>query len=160
MVVISDTTAITNLIRIDLLFILPELYGKIIIPKAVYDELSKYGDQKEIIDNSSWIETVQITNSQFLNNLSSKIDRGEAEAIVLAIELAPNYLIIDELKGRKIAKAYNINIIGLLGILVLAKKQGLIESVGKYLERLKNEIGFRISKELHNIILKEAGEGE
>lgn len=158
MVVISDTTAITNLIRIDLLFILPELYGQIIIPKAVYDELSEYSNQKEIIDNSPWIETVQITASELLNKLTGKIDKGEAEAIVLAIELTPDYLIIDELKGRKIAKAYDIEIIGLLGILVLAKKHGLIENVGKYLERLKNEIGFRISEELYKIILKESDE--
>lgn len=158
MVVISDTTTITNLIRIDLLFILPELYGEIIIPKAVYDELSKFGNQKEIIDDSPWIEIVQITNSELLGNFAGKIDKGEAEAIVLAIELSPDYLIIDELKGRSIAKAYEIKIIGLLGVLVLAKKQGLIENVGKHLERLRDEIGFRISEELYEIILKESGE--
>jgi len=158
MVVISDTTAITNLIRLDLLFVLPELYGEILIPTAVYDELSVYGNQKAIIDNSSWIQTIQISGSETLDKLLLSMDRGEAEAIMLAIELNPDYLIIDELLGREMAKAYNIEVIGLLGILVLSKEEGLIESVSQHLTILKNEIGFRISDKLYDIILKKANE--
>ena len=77
---------------------------------------------------------------------------------MLAIELNPDYLIIDELLGREMAKAYNIEVIGLLGILVLSKEEGLIESVSQHLTILKNEIGFRISDKLYDIILKKANE--
>lgn len=54
--------------------------------------------------------------------------------------------------------AYNIEVIGLLGILVLSKEEGLIESVSQYLTVLKNEIGFRISDKLYDVILKKANE--
>ena len=158
MVVISDTTAITNLIKIDLLFVLPRLYGEVIIPKAVYDELSAHSNQKDIVDNSSWIRIIHIPASDKLKELSKRIDRGEAEAIVLAIELSSDYLIIDELQGRRIAKSYHIEIIGLLGILLLSKEEGLIESVSQYLQTLKNKIGFRISDKLYDFILKKANE--
>ena len=158
MVVISDTTAITNLIKIDLLFVLPRLYGEVIIPKAVYDELSAHSNQKDIVDNSSWIRIIHIPASDKLKELSKRIDRGEAEAIVLAIELSSDYLIIDELQGRRIAKSYHIEIIGLLGILLLSKEEGLIESVSQYLQTLKNKIGFRISDKLYDFVLKKANE--
>ena len=158
MVVISDTTTITNLIQIDLLYILSELYGEILIPEAVYLELSEFEGHQQIIDSSDWIEVVKIAESRVLNELIEIIDIGEAEAIVLSIELKPNYLIIDELKGRRIAKEYNIEIIGLLGILMLSKKEGLVEMVKPYLEKLKNDIGFRISEKLYEYILAEVGE--
>lgn len=96
MTVISDTTTITNLIQINLLSVLPALYGKILIPESVYLELSEYEGHKEIIDASNWIETVKITNSKTLEELLIELDQGEAEAIVLSIELDPDFLIIDD----------------------------------------------------------------
>ncbi len=92
MVVISDTTAITNLIKIDLLDILSQLYGEVFIPKAVYEELCRYNNQKEAIDSLPWIKTIQLANSELLSSLFGKLDKGEAEAIVLALEMEADYL--------------------------------------------------------------------
>ena len=117
-------------------------------------------EQQAILDDLDWIEVVEIPRSEHLNQLLDKVDRGEAEAIMLALELKADFLIIDERKGRAIAKTYDIPIIGLLGILVLAKKEGLLPNVRLYLEKLKNEIGFRISENLYRLILKEAGESD
>lgn len=158
MVVISDTTTITNLIQVDLLYTLPQLYKKILIPGAVYDELARFEDHKQFLDLSEWIEVVEVTDSDELKRLMSVLDRGEAEAIILSLELDADYLIIDEMKGRKLAKQYRIPIIGLLGILILSKKQGIITQVKTPLEKLRSEIGFRISEELFHHVLNEVDE--
>lgn len=158
MVVVSDTTTITNLLKIKLLLIIKGLYGQILIPKAVYDELSDYGKQKKIIDSHDWIKTVGIQNLELYNKLRERLDKGESEAITLAIELKSDFLIIDEAKGRRIARSYGIKIIGLLGILMLAKEEGLITRVKPYLKDLKDKMGFRISERLYQEILVKMNE--
>ena len=89
MIVISDTTPILSLIKIDRLKILEELYKKIIIPKAVYDELIiniDYQDEIDIIKRCTFIqiENVEENLSVVLLQRELKLDRGESEAIVLA----------------------------------------------------------------------------
>ncbi|KGE88536.1 MAG: DUF3368 domain-containing protein [Phaeodactylibacter xiamenensis] len=158
MVVISDTTTITNLIQINLLDILPKLYNEVIIPLAVHKELLRFEEQKTIINSSNWLKPLEVENNPYLGSLLESIDKGEAEAIALAIKLQPDFLIIDERAGRKIAKEYGIPIIGLLGILMLAKQQGLIENVKTPLDSLKDEVGFRVSKSLYEFVLSEVNE--
>lgn len=158
MVVISDTTTITNLIQINLLDILPKLYNEVLIPVAVYNELLRFDGQKTIINSSNWLKPLEVEHTQHLVFLLESLDEGEAEAIALAINLQPDFLIIDERAGRKIAREYGIPIIGLLGILMLAKQQGLIENVKTPLDSLKDEVGFRVSKSLYEFVLSEVNE--
>ena len=145
MVVVSDTTAITNLLKVKLLLIIKGLYGQILVPQAVYDELAMLSAQKKIIDSHKWIKIVTIHNQVLYEKLRENLDRGESEAIVLALEQDSDFLIIDEAKGRKIARSYGIRIIGLLGILVLAKEEGLILYVKPYLNELRDKMGIRVS---------------
>lgn len=108
MIVISDTTPILSLIKIDRLKILEELYKKIIIPKAVYDELIiniDYQDEIDIIKRCTFIqiENVEENLSVVLLQRELKLDRGESEAIVLAKNINADLIIIDERKARRIA---------------------------------------------------------
>lgn len=158
MVVISDTTTITNLMHIGHLNLLEKLFGKILIPSEVYKELITLPNQKIQIDQKGWIEIVSIADKKIFNELVEYLDRGEAEAIVLALEKSADLLIIDELAGRKIAKEKKIRIIGLLGILIESKNSGLIENLKELLDELIAEFGFRVNPKLYQQVLKSVGE--
>lgn len=158
MIVISDTTAITNLYQIDLLLILKELYGQVLIPEAVYHELSILPAQKKLIDQQGWIKVCQVKDVELTNELLKEIHRGEAEAITLAKEKKSELLIIDESKGRLVAKRLGITITGILGILLIAKKKGIILSVKTYMDDLIEKANFHVSKGLYNRILRLANE--
>ena len=148
MIVVSDTSPVTNLIRIDRLDILQQVYGQIVIPKIVYLELCELPFQKNIIDSQTWITIQSAANIEQVAALEEDLDAGEAEAIVLAIELQADYLIIDELKGRTIAENLNLKIVGLLGTLILAKKKGVIAAIKPITEQLIL-LGFRIQPQFY-----------
>ena len=158
MIVISDTSVITNLIQLNHLMLLKELFGNIIVPQKVFEELGKLPEQIEIIEKLDWIEIKQISDREHFDNLLKILDPGEAQAIVLAIELKADALLIDEKKGRKIAQEYGITITGLLGVLIDAKSENLVHKVKPILDKLIFELGFRISPKLYQDILKMIGE--
>lgn len=154
MIVVSDTSVITNLLQLGQLSLLKELFKNIIIPQKVFDELARIPKQIEIINENAWIEARQISDEAHFKKLIRTLDTGEAEAIVLAIELKTNAL----KKGRRIAQEYGITITGLLGILIEAKADNLIKEVKPILDRLIFEMGFRISPKLHQNILERVDE--
>ena len=154
MIVISDTSVITYLIQIGKISLLKELFQDIIIPPSVRKELEKIPNQKYILEQNKWIRTLSIQNNKLLNTLLKKLDKGEAEAIILSIELSADILLIDEKKGRRIADEYGLNITGLLGIFVEGKTYGFINEVKPILDELINKTGFRISPKLYNFVLK------
>ncbi|MBC3787825.1 DUF3368 domain-containing protein [Spirosoma utsteinense] len=90
--------------------------------------------------------------------LADELDPGEAEAIALALEIKADYLIIDELKGRHKAETLGLRIVGLLGVLIQAKKAGYIQTVEPLLIALREEAGFRIHSALYKRVLQLAGE--
>lgn len=158
MIVISDTTPIISLIKIKSLDILGTMYKKIIIPKAVYDELIINMDHQseiDIVQNCAFLETKMVEDNLSVSLLQKqlKLDLGESEAIVLANRINADLIIIDERKARRIAKDIGLNVTGTLGILVEAKQRGLIKELKPLLDKLvKNEI--RIGKKLYQDILE------
>ena len=158
MVVVSDTTTITNLIHIGKLYLLNEIFQDIIIPEAVYLEISAVSDQKHIIDVAQWIKVENAENEELLNALLKILDAGEAEAISIALEREADVLIIDEQLGRSIAKKHKIRIIGLIGILIEAKNRMLIDRLKPLLDELIYEFGFRVSPKLYQQVIKMAQE--
>jgi len=119
MIVISDTTAITNLYQIGRLQLLKDIFGKILIPPAVEQELSEVPGQLDFVSDMHFIETKKPADAKNVTHFKSSLDDGEAEAIALAIELQADYLIIDEWKGRRIAQQAGLIVIGLIGILLV-----------------------------------------
>lgn len=158
MVIISDTSPITNLIRLDLLDILGDLFDEVIIPQKVYEELIHYENQKEAIEERTWMHVEQVSDRNKVSDLENQLDAGEAEAIILAKELNADLLIMDERKGRKIAEEQGLKIIGLLGLLIKAKQQGFISELKPLLNDLIENIGFRVSEQLYNRVLREINE--
>lgn len=158
MLVVSDTSPITNLIQIEQLDILKQVFKKVIIPKKVYEELAFYENQKEEIDNRDWIVIMSVKNQREVKGLEKLLDLGEAEAIVLAKELKANLLIVDERKGRKVAQEYGLEVVGLLGVLIQGKLKGFLRELKPILDKLIHDKGFRISTSLYNEALKVAHE--
>ena len=129
MTVVSNSTPIISLASIGATDILHQLFGKILIPQAVYYELkSKKAPGYEEVD-ASYFHITNIKGTPYIGFLLHDLDRGEAEAIMLAKEIQEDTLIIDERTGYRIARAQNIHTIGTLSVLLMAKKQGLIKSV-------------------------------
>lgn len=121
MIVVSDTSPITSLAGIGQLELLRLLYSKVIIPQAVYNEMVGAGKTvpgASEVQTLDWIETQQVYNFSQVEALQSELDPGEAEAIILAIELNAELLIMDERPGRTVASQYGINVTGVLGILL------------------------------------------
>lgn len=121
MIVISDTSAITNLAAIDHLGLLPLLYEQVIIPAAVYRELVDIEPPVPgsiEVQTATWLEVKSIAKREVVERLQSegRLDPGESEAIALALELKADLLLIDERRGRAEADRLGIKIIGLLGI--------------------------------------------
>ncbi|HMN89993.1 MAG TPA: DUF3368 domain-containing protein [Saprospiraceae bacterium] len=160
MIIVSDTTPFSNLLQIDELGLLSTLYQQIIIPTTVFSELKileKRGFSIQSGINAGWIIIKSPQYYDVVNELLTFIDPGESEAIALAIELQADYLLMDEKEGRQEARARAIPVIGTLGILLEAKKRGLIPNVKTKMDALRN-INYWISEELYQQMLVLAGE--
>ncbi len=161
MIIVSNTSPISNLARVGHLEIIQQIYGKIIIPTAVCDELTHKGAGEIVaraVKELSWIETQPLADLTRANNLQNTLNKGEAEAIALALELNANELLIDERLGRREAMGLGISVTGALGILVIAKNRGLIAEVKPIIDELISEVVFRVSDRLYADILQQAGE--
>ncbi len=92
--------------------------------------------------------------------LSRELDKGEAEAIALALELRADQVLIDERRGRRIAARLNLRYTGILGILVEAKNRGLISEVKPLLDALINQAVFWVAAPLYSSVLQIVDEGK
>ncbi|PSB45414.1 DUF3368 domain-containing protein [filamentous cyanobacterium Phorm 6] len=155
MIIVSDTTPISELAKVDRLDLLPQLFGKVVIPKGVFDEL-QVGQHPaaKIVQNLSWLEVVTVNNRQVVEDLqgSFNLDLGESEAIALAEEMNAAQLLIDEKAARRVAAARKLPLIGTMGVLLLAKSRGLLGSVRDVLDEMQAQ-GTRISDRLYERIL-------
>lgn len=160
MIVVSDTSVISALAKIGRLDILKAVFNRVIIPPNVHSELLKLAqfgiNIHHILGSNTWISVGKACNLQSVQNL--RLDAGELEAIALVLELNADYLLIDERKGRVAATNLGIKIIGLLGILVFAKKIKYLTEVKPIMDKLINVAKFRISQKIYHQILQSVGE--
>lgn len=147
---VSNTSALLFLSKLDYLVFLKNIFSKILIPAAVFDEISSKKDPfyENIINltDEKFIEVVNVKNILLARHLSHNLHSGESEAIVLALEY--NYrVILDDSKAREIALSSGLKIIGTLGILKLLKSRGYINDTDEELFSRLKKIKFRIHKE-------------
>lgn len=147
-IIISDTSCLIALAKIGELDLLKDLFHEIIITKSVDEE---YGEPLP-----DWILITDVKNRSKQIELEKRLDRGEASSIALALEIDNSTLIIDEIKGRKIAEALQIDIIGTIGIILLANMRGLISNPLDLIHLLVKN-GFRVSDKLLKMILERYG---
>jgi predicted nucleic acid-binding protein len=144
LIVVSDTSPILNLAAADKLHLLRDLYGQIIIPPAVEQELRRNGIEMEPL----WATVVAAEDQREVAVLREQLDPGEAEAIVVAGELAAELLLVDEKRGRRIAIGRGLEVTGLLGVLAEAKARGLIPRCRPVLDEMIRVAGFWIGDDL------------
>ena len=159
MIVISDTTPIISLLKINKLSLLQILFKNVIIPQAVYNELisnPKYTNEAVIIFNTSYISIKKVENRQQVDELrnNSGLDIGESEAIAYSKMVNADLLLMDEQKGRSVAKQLGLSITGTIGILIQAFNENLIskEEILESITILK-ESGRYISESLYNRLI-------
>ncbi|MFZ3131894.1 MAG: DUF3368 domain-containing protein [Desulfosporosinus sp.] len=150
MKIVSNSTPLIALSRINEFDLLRILFSSIIVPRAVYNEVVLEGTGRPGVNevaNASWIITKDVQNLLAVSMLQPDLDNGEAEAIVLAKELGANYLLLDEKKARRIARNSELKIMGTVGILGLAAKKGLIYNIDNTFTKLEQN-GFRFTEEV------------
>lgn len=156
--VVSNTTPIISLLKLNHLDLLQKLYTQIHIPEAVYREIEA-GKSKEYykdLTKVNWINIIDIQNKQAVKYFLD-LDEGEAEAIILANELNANLIILDEKLGRFHAKHANLKVTGTVGVLIKAKLEKLISDLKPLLDELTDKEVW-ISEKLKFDILKKVGE--
>ena len=161
MIVVSNSSPIMNLPVVGQVHALEQLYGKVYSPEAVWQELSAIGTGQPwatVMPTLSWLETRSGSNRSLVDLLLLELDRGEAEAISLAIEIKADLLLIDERRGRTIASHLGLKFIGLLGALVEGKRRGYVAAVKPILDDLMAQAGFWVSGYLYVRVLREVGE--
>lgn len=160
--VVSNTSPIINLACIGRLDLLPTLFGEIVIPGAVFHEIAETGDPNapgaSDVRTAPWIRRHPVANRPLVTSLRLELDPGESEAIACAMETHAKLLLIDERRGRLVAQRLGLPIMGLVGVLLLARKRGLIASIRPALDDLRRMAGFWISDALYRHALREAGE--
>ena len=160
MLVVSDTSPIRALAHLDQLDLLQVLFDEVFLPPAVLVELEqpRRGFVPLDVRSVAFLRVRAPADRVVVAELSATLDRGEAEAIALAIELRADALLIDEAVGRAVAQQHGLTAVGVLGVLLRARQRGLIGVIGPLLDRLQNELGFFIGAELRAEVLRRAGE--
>ncbi|SFB17675.1 DUF3368 domain-containing protein [Algoriphagus aquimarinus] len=148
-IVVSDTSSLIVLTKIGQLDLLPKLYAKIVTtPEIIYEFGNPLPD---------WIQVINVQNLDLKKSLELHLDLGEASAIALAHEVPESTLILDDLKGRKVAKLLKMKFTGTLGVLARAKSEGIIPRLKPVIDKLL-ETNFRVSDHLIEELLKKYGE--
>ncbi len=157
MIVVSNSSPIISLSSVGRIDLFEKLFSEIQIPTHVYSEIKAKNKYGFIEVDSTFIKVTEIKNKNSSLILETEIDLGEAEAIELSLEIKSDLLILDDRLGLKIAKNLNIESMGTLGILLLAKEKGFIKSSKDLLDEMISK-GRWYSPKVRNYFLSQIGE--
>ncbi len=161
MIVVSNTSPLTNLAAIGQFDLLRKLYDEIHIAQAVWEELNAQGQHwpgREEVAAADWIERHTVRNRALITALQRDLDPGEAESIALALELETGLILLDEREGRHAAQRMDLRVIGVVGLLLEAKANDLINTIHPFLDGLRQTAGFYLSESLYHHALMLADE--
>lgn len=161
MILVLDASPLITLARIGSLSLLRPLAEEIIIPDAVYAEcVSRASGRPGSIEiaQADWIIHRAVENRIRVDHLHPRVGLGEAEVIILAREIGSDAIVVlDDATDRQIATQEGCRVVGLLGLLVLAKKRGLLQAVRPLLDAMRTS-GFFVGSDLYAAILRQVGE--
>lgn len=163
MTVICDSSVLIALSSIDMLNLLQYICKNesLFIPKAVWNEVVTEGKDRPgalEVAASGWIKVKEVKNQWIVKVLVTQLDYGEAEVIALALEMGARLVLLDEKEAREFARKLGLKVLGTIGLLIWAKKEGIIDNLKVYLDALQMKAGFRVSQQLYKQVLKEVNE--
>ena len=157
MILVADASALIALSACDSLTLLDTLFGDVLVPETVFDEVTAH-DKPESDRLRQYLHgKIRAVDTSRFVYLDAFADAGETEAMLLYKEIAADYLLIDDKRGRRIAKINQIRIIGSLGVLLQAKRAGLIPCIAPLIESISASPVF-IAEPLRQTVLELAGE--
>jgi predicted nucleic acid-binding protein len=160
MIVVADSSPLIYLAAIGKFALLQTIYQQIIIPQAVYDEVVTQGAGRwgaSETAGAAWIDCRTISDPSKLPPSQANLDLGEREVIGLAEELHANLVLMDEAAGRRELSKRGIKFLGTVGLLIQAKRSGLIAALKPELEQLR-ACGFHLSDRVIHLCLASVGE--
>lgn len=158
MIVVSNSTILIGLARINKLDLLKKLFSNVYIPDTVFNELTRTGKTgASDIKKASYLERRSPKDEKEVALLLGSLDRGEAEVLVLSRELNAHLVLLDEEKARKVVVIAGFEVMGLMGILLTAKRCGFLKTIKPLIAELKKK-KFRVAEDVIAEILKSAGE--
>ncbi|MYA07365.1 MAG: DUF3368 domain-containing protein [Holophagales bacterium] len=160
--VVADTGPLIALAHVGKLDLLRRLYGRVTVPKSVVSELAIGSSRPgvgalEAALCAGWLSCQEVSDSGLLKELRRLLGPGEAEAIALALEERARFLLIDDARGRRLARDRGVSVVGVAGVLLAAKARDELSTVGSTLQDLSNA-GYRLSPRLIADVLAAAGE--
>ena len=150
-VYVSNSSPLIGFERLERLDILQALTGTLYIPSAVREEV--FG----VRPLPAWLIERPITQPTSSITLAPRLGAGEREAITLALEIGHCYLLLDDLAARRSAQSFQIDVIGTVGLLILAKQRHDLAAIQPALDLLRHS-DFRISDRLYRLALGHVGE--
>jgi hypothetical protein len=164
LLVVCDATPLIYLAKIEQFALLRNLHEQVLVPPTVWQEVAIQGAplpegvaiRKAAADGWLRIESPRGRLAATPQERED-LDAGEEEAIQLAIEQSA-LLVIDEAHGREVALRLNVRITGTIGLLIRARKEGLVPSLRTELDRLRAKTNFRLSPQLYEEALRAVGE--
>ena len=157
MIIVSNSGPLIALSKLNLLFILQDLFGGIVIPAEVWKEVVERGKGKagsEAIEKAKWIKVQDVGDDLSVEVLCRNIDRGEAEAIILAKRINADILILDEKIAREIAMAVGLKVVGSLALIYEGIKRGIVDQTLAEIIKKMRERNIWISDEVIEEITK------
>ena len=156
--VVVNNTPLVSLWALDRLDLFRDLWGQILIPEAVRDEFLAIEQpaRTTALEEAPWIRSIPLSSPKRALAFAG-LDRGEAEVLALAEETGAQLVVLDERRGRRFAQRMGFALTGTLGLLLLAKEEGLIPSVGSEIQKLQT-YGLFIEDTLARRVLNLAGE--
>lgn len=159
--IVCDSSPLIHLARIGKLSLLRDLYGSLVVPEAVWREVVVDGAGQPGADEvgaAAWIRREAVSNIALVRALKQELGSGEAEAIALALETQAKLLLMDDLLGRETAQHLGLRCSGLLGVVIQAKRRGLIPAIRPLLDALRGISGFHVAQALYMRVLQDEGE--
>ena len=161
-VVVSDAGPLIALARVRHLDLLRRMYRQIRVPPAVHTEFALRSGRpgaRELAHavEAGWIAVKPLAERGMFSELAKLLGPGEAEAIALAARESTRFLLIDESRGRRVARTHGVPVVGVAGVLRVAKSRGMLAAVRPVLEEMSHT-GYHLSSRLVGDVLARAGE--
>jgi uncharacterized protein len=157
MTIVSDAASLGSLALIDYLWLLEAIYGTVVISEVVARELATAKNARiQAVLSVSWVQVQVPTEGAIatIQQQGQQLDLGDTHTLALALQINADEVLINERRGRQVAEDLGLSVIGIVGIVLVAKQRALIPSVRRVMDTLVELAGFRINHQLYQKILK------